>query len=71
MSAKKLIELQMQRARKTPAQMAKCFLISERTWRYWLAKPGERLTAYRLKVIGDVLHLTPAELAEIITEVET
>lgn len=69
MAAKKLIEFYMKRQNVTQKKIAKCFAISERTWRYWMDDPGERLTAYRLQVLERVLHLSKEELRQIVREV--
>lgn len=47
-----------------PKQMAKCFGVSERTWKRWMSDPEHFMTAYRLNVIADVLHLTDEEFLE-------
>lgn len=43
------------------AQMAKCFGISERTWRYWLEDPERRLTVERIKAIANILGFSEEE----------
>ena len=44
-----------------PDQMAKCFGVSKRTWERWMTNPEHFMTAYRLNVIANVLHLTDEE----------
>lgn len=63
---KDFIEYKMKARHIKQAQMAKAFCVETRTWRYWMEKPGERLSVERLREIGYILELTDAEIAELV-----
>lgn len=67
-TAKAIIQIHMKTRNVTPAKIAKCFGVTERTWWNWLKNPGDSLTAYRLKVLSEVLDLSGEEVSQIVRE---
>jgi len=55
-----IIEVKMKMLGITQRQMAKAFMVSPRTWQYWMESP-EKIQMKDLNAIADILHLTDEE----------